>query len=88
MLTLKSGNNAIAYASYSSSNSIIYRCINGNGSFAGTTNYGTPSARLVNRIALFDQSSQNSRFGFATMPDSRYDPATYTTSHDCYIYDI
>ena len=76
----QSGNNAIAYDSKSSSNSIIYRCINGNGSFAGTTNYGTPSARLVNRIALFDQSSQNSRFGFATMPDSRYDPATYTTS--------
>jgi len=76
----QSGNNAIGYYTYSSSNSIIYRCINGNGSFAGTTNYGTPSARLVNRIALFDTSGQNDRFGFATMADSYYDPATYTTT--------
>ena len=74
------GSNTISSQSYTSSNSIIYRCVNGNQGFNSASNYSYLTARLVNRIFLFDTSGQNDRFGFATMPDSRYDPATYTTS--------
>lgn len=74
------GSNTIGSGAYTSSNSIMYRCVNGNGSFPGTSNISYPQARLVNRVALFDMCGNNDRFGFATMPDSYYNPAAYTTT--------
>lgn len=74
------GSNTISSQSMTSSNSIMYRCVNGNPTFPGTSNQSHPQARLVNRIFLFDLCGQSDKFGFATMPDSRYDPATYSTA--------
>ena len=74
------GSNTVSSATYTSSNSIIYRCVNGNQGFNSASNYSYLNARVVNRIFLFDCGGSNDRFGFATMADSRYDPDTYTTS--------
>jgi hypothetical protein len=73
------GSNTISTYSYTSSNSIMYRCVNGNPSFPGTSNQSHPQGRLVNRICLFDMCGSSDRFGFATTADSYYDPTTYTT---------
>ena len=72
------GSNTISTGSYTSSNSIMYRCVNGNPGFAGPSNQSHPQARLVNRVCLFDLCGNGDRFGFASMPDSRYDPASYS----------
>jgi len=73
------GSNTISTYSYTSSNSVMYRCVNGNPNFPGTSNQSHPQGRLVNRICLFDLCGQSDRFGFATAADSYYDPTTYTT---------
>ena len=74
------GSNTISSANKTSSNSIMYRCVNGNPTFPGPGNQSYPQARLVNRIALFDLCSVSSKFGFASMTDNYYDPASYTTA--------
>ena len=72
--------NTLSSSSYSSSNSIMYRCVGGNSSFPQASNYSHMPGRLVNRIALFDTCGSNDRFGFATMADSYYNTNNYSTS--------
>lgn len=74
------GSNTISTGAYTSSNSIMYRCVNGNATFPQSSNQSHLPARFVNRIALFDTCGENDRFGFATMADSYYNPVNYTTS--------